>query len=146
MAEQERWLQRGGAPGASRDEQTRMLEVVRRRGYAVALEVEERRLIGELLLRLRDDPRSEALGGDLRRLIAGLRRTEYQMTNARKTSYAVSTITAPVLNVGGDFQLAISVQGLPSRISRREVKRLGEGLLEACELASARVAREFERV
>ena len=144
-SEQEGWLQRGGAPGASRREQSRLLEVVRRRGYAVALEVEERRLIGEVVLQLRDDPRSEGLNGDLRTLIAGLRRTECQMTNGRKASYAVSTITAPVLNRLGEFQLAISIQGFPDRMSRREVRRLGEGLLEACETASANVAGHFGR-
>lgn len=145
-SEQEEWLERGGAPRDVRLEQSRMLDVVRARGYAVALEVEERRRIGELLGQLRDDPHSPDLHADLRRRIAGLRRREYQLTSGRRASYAVSTITAPVLNSVGEFELAISVQGFSSSLSRRELAGVGEGLVEACRAASAGAARVVEMV
>ncbi len=144
VAERESWLERGGAPGDARREQTRMLDVVRERGYAVALEVEERRQIGEVLRQLRDDPHSQSLHADLRELISGLRRREYQLTTSRRASYSVSTMTAPVLNAAGGFELAISVQGFPSRMSLGDVTSVGEDLLEACRAASRTAIRLLE--
>lgn len=143
-SERESWLERGGAPSAGRRQQMRMLDVVRERGYAVALEVEERRRIGEVLRRLRDDPHSQGLHSDLRDLISGLRRREYQLTTGRRATYAVSTITAPVLNAAGAFELAISVQGFPRKMSLRDVRSVGEDLLEACQAASVSAARGLD--
>jgi DNA-binding IclR family transcriptional regulator len=137
--EGESWLDRGGAPPEVRGEQMRMLETVRERGYAVALEVEERRRIGEVLLQLRDDPHSVGLHADLRAQIAGLGRREYQlMTGSPNSRLAVSTITAPVLNSVGECTLVISAQGFPASLTRGDVAQTGEAIMEACRAASAR--------
>jgi DNA-binding IclR family transcriptional regulator len=134
----ESWLERGGAPRKVRDEQTRMLDAVRARGYAVALEVEERRRIGDLLLELRDDPHSTILHADLRELISGLSRREYQLTTERRAYYDVSNVTAPVLNTARAFELAISAQGFPPGMSIDEISHVGEELTETCRAVSRR--------
>ncbi len=142
------WLERGGAPKKIRDAQTRILDVVRSRGYAVALEVEERRRIGDLLLGLRDDPHSSTLHADLRELISGLSRREYQWTTERRARYDVSNVTAPVLNAAGEFELAISAQGFSRGMSREELARVGAELVGTCRAVSRRaedLLRSIER-
>ena len=54
--EVERWLLRGGAPRREQKRQREILRQVRERGYSVALEVAERRQLGDLLVALAENP------------------------------------------------------------------------------------------
>ena len=130
--EQAAWIERGGAPQVERRQQRVLLEVVRERGYSVALEVEGRRRLGDALEGLRENPHSRTLRREMRRHIAELGQKGYPLKTGSTASYAVSTITAPVLDEYGDFAVSVSLQGFAPRTSGAAIARIGEELVSFC--------------
>ncbi len=127
--EVDRWLLAGGAPRAEERKLREILDIVRERGYSVALEVEERRRIGALLAELAEDPHSKTLRSELFGRIAELGHGPYQLSKGQGSSILISTITAPVIDAKGEVVLSISLQGFKRRTSRRVISEIGEELL-----------------
>lgn len=134
----ERWILRAGATRRERRLHLGILEVVRERGYSVALEVEGRRRIGDLLTALAEDPHDETLGAEMRDQIAELGHGRYQFEPAGRPAYSISTITAPVFDPEGDVGLSLTLQGFAQRLSATAIGRMGKRLLAvAREIAPA---------
>jgi DNA-binding IclR family transcriptional regulator len=123
------WIERGGFEAREQSQLLDILEVVRARGYSVALEVEGRRQIVELLAEQMNDPRSAALRRELRAQIAELGHGAYQFEASGRRSYRISTVTAPVLDDASQVVLSISVQGFERALSARQIAELGNKLL-----------------
>ena len=132
----EQWLDRLG-PGATLDDKTRLrsaLAVIRRRGDALNLEA-----VANLKL-------SRALSGrDSRRralavAVEDLAHEEYLLAELEEAAtYRLSQISAPVFGSDGAVALALTVVGLPEKLTGEEIPRYGDALLDA----TARVTRSI---
>ena len=124
----EAWLDRLG-PGATQDDKDRLrsaLGVVRRRGYALNLEA-----VANLKL-------SRALSGrDSRRralavAVEDLAHEEYLLQELEAgATYRLSQISAPVFGSDGAVALALTVVGLPEKLTGEQIPRYGDALLDA---------------
>jgi DNA-binding IclR family transcriptional regulator len=124
----EEWLDRLG-PGASQDDKDRLrsaLGVIRHRGYALNLEA-----VANLKL-------SRALSGrDSRRralavAVEDLAHEEYLLQELEAgATYRLSQVSAPVFGSDGAVALALTVVGLPEKLTGEEIPRYGDALLEA---------------
>jgi DNA-binding IclR family transcriptional regulator len=128
--EVEAWLLRGGAPLRERRRQRDILRRVRSRGYSVALEVAGRRQLGELLGELVEDPRSDALRREMRRVIQELGLGRYQRDDDAAPSW-ISSITAPVFDGQGGVVLSLTLQVIEKRLSSASIEAFGQRLLRA---------------
>ncbi|MBJ19354.1 MAG: hypothetical protein CL933_08005 [Deltaproteobacteria bacterium] len=131
--EVERWLTAGGARRSEQRRLREILDVVRERGYSVALEVDGRRRIGEMLVELAEDPHSEPLRREFFSLIAELGHGPYQLGKGPGGSFLISSITAPVFEADGRVALSITLQGFGLRLSRKGIRDAGAQLLELTE-------------
>ena len=124
----EAWLNRLG-PGATQDDKDRLraaLGVIRRRGYALNLEA-----VANLKL-------SRALSGhDSRRralavAVEDFAHEEYLLQELEEgATYRLSQISAPVFGSDGAVALALTVVGLPEKLTGEEIPRYGDALLDA---------------
>lgn len=133
----ERWLVAGGIPMRDQFRVRGILEIVRERGYSVALEVEGRRRIGALLVELAEDPHSKSLQRELRGQIAELGHGPYQLSRSHGSSVPISTLTAPVFDGEGGVALSITLQGFEKSLSRRAIDEIGTQLLELTDALGA---------
>ena len=126
----EEWLDRLG-PGATQDDKDRLrsaLAVIRRRGYALNLEA-----VANLKL-------SRALSGrDSRRralavAVEDFAHEEYLLQELEEgATYRLSQISAPVFASDGSVALALTVVGLPEKLTGEEIPRFGDALVAAAE-------------
>ncbi len=130
-AEVARWL---GLFGRARPEPwlLSILDVVRKRGYSVLLEIAPRKRVGKLLAELAETPQAGELLSELRNAIAELGPHGYRLSDRAAKPTMVSTITAPVFDPSGETSLAISLHGFDSAMSDTEVDSCGR---ELCGLA-----------
>ena len=103
-----------------------VLSGVRERGYSVALELDERRGLGEALDHLADAPVDEAGHRTVDGLLAELDGRTYQFAalDGRPT-YDVSMIAAPVFDSSGEPALAMTLLGFQPGLSANQVAELG---------------------
>jgi DNA-binding IclR family transcriptional regulator len=100
---------------------------VRSRGYSVALELETRRGIADVLDHLADAPSDRQLRGTLDDLVTELGSAEYQVASLeRGRLYDVSMIAAPVFSPAGDVALALTLVGFEAGLSAEQVAEYGE--------------------
>jgi DNA-binding IclR family transcriptional regulator len=124
----EAWLDRLG-PGATEDDKQRLrsaLAVIRGRGYALNLEA-----VANLKL-------SRALAGhDSRRralavAVEEFAHEEYLLQELEEgATYRLSQISAPVFGSDASVALALTVVGLPEKLTGEEIPRFGDALLGA---------------
>jgi DNA-binding IclR family transcriptional regulator len=124
----EQWLDRLG-PGASEQDKERLrsaLAVIRRRGYALNLEA-----VANLKL-------SRALSGRDRRrralavAVEDLAHEEYLLQELEEgATYRLSQVSAPVFGSDGAVALALTVVGLPEKLTGEEIPRYGDALRDA---------------
>lgn len=126
----DRWLLRGGAPPRERKNQRVILRQVRERGYSVALEVESRRQLGDLLVALAADPRSESLPREIRGVIRELGLGPYQLPDMVAAPFRISTLTAPIFDARGQVDLSLTLQVFRDDLTPESVEALGARLLE----------------
>jgi len=122
------WLLRGGASRRERRQQENHLEVVRGRGYSVAVEVEGRRRIGDLLSELAENPRSETLRGEMRAQIHELDQDMFRLPAAKQRAYSIYGITAPVFDARGQTALSITLRGYPRNLSLDTLREYAQRL------------------
>jgi DNA-binding IclR family transcriptional regulator len=154
----DRWLERLG-PGASGEELDRLrsaLAMVRRRGYALNLEAVANLKLSRALSG-RDaggeaaagehrsgERRGEQLseGGTRRRqalavVVEELAHEEYLLQEpVAGGSYRLSQVAAPVFGSDGAVALALTVVGLPERLTGEEIPRYGDALVEAARVVT----------
>ena len=122
----ERWLDRLG-PRATDEDKERLraaLGVVRRRGYALNLEA-----VANLNLSRALSGRDDA--GALAVVVEELAHEEYLLQELEAgATYRLSQISAPVFGADGAVALALTVVGLPEKLSGEEIPRYGDTLLE----------------
>ena len=119
------WLASAEHPGALRA----VLEVVRARGYSVALEADARKALGHALDDLADQPSNQELRSGVVDLVTDLGRREYQLRDIRpRGSYEVSMIAAPVFGPTGDVAVAFTLLGYKSTLRGSEIAEFGERL------------------
>jgi DNA-binding IclR family transcriptional regulator len=135
-AEVEQWILRAGTPSGDEARAREILRRVRERGYSVALEVEGRRQLGELLGELADDPRSETLRREMRAVIKELGLGRYQLREEGAATHRISTITAPVFDARGRVALSLTLQVFERGLSSRTIEALGHRLLRATRAVS----------
>jgi DNA-binding IclR family transcriptional regulator len=140
-AEIQTWLER--ATGSTTDDERaayrRILAAVRRRGFAVALEVDVRRDLGRALEALADQPQRADARGAVDHLIADLAHEGYQLeTIDPDATYDVSSINAPVFGPASQVVLSLNVVGFKAGLSGREVLALGDAALGAGLVVSKR--------
>jgi len=126
----EEWLDRLG-PAATEDDKDRLrsaLGVIRRRGYALNLEA-----VANLKL-------SRALSGrDSRRralavAVEDFAHEEYLLQELEEgATYRLSQISAPVFGSDGSVALALTVVGLPEKLTGEEIPRFGDALVAGAE-------------
>ena len=123
----DRWLERLG-PGALEEDRQRLraaLSVVRRRGYALNLEA-----VANLNLSRALSGRDEA--GALAVVVDELAHEEYLLQELEAgATYRLSQISAPVFGPDGTVALALTVVGLPEKLTGEEIPRYGRALLSA---------------
>jgi DNA-binding IclR family transcriptional regulator len=134
------WLDRLG-PDATEDDKGRLraaLAVIRRRGYALNLEA-----VANLTL-------SRALSGrgapaDHRRqalavAVEELAHEEYLLQELEAgATYRLSQVSAPVFGADGAVALALTVVGLPEKLSGEEIPRYGDALVSAARRVTASI-------
>ncbi|MAG33981.1 MAG: hypothetical protein CL908_24135 [Deltaproteobacteria bacterium] len=128
--EVDRWLASGGVTPREERVLRKMLEIVRGRGYSVALEVEGRRRVGALVAALAEDPHSTVLRRELFGQISELGHGPYQLSEGQRSSVLISSITAPVIGEQGAVVLSITLQGFERRLSQTAIRETGGALLE----------------
>ena len=139
--EVEGWLLRGGAPRREQKRQREILRQVRDRGYSVALEVEGRRQLGDLLVALAENPRSESLPSEMREVIQELGLGPYQLDEESRAPLRISTLTAPIFDARGQVDLSLTVQVFRDDLTPSGLRAIGQSLLQttrAIEVATAR--------
>ena len=123
----DRWLDRLG-PGAGEDDKARLrsaLAVVRRRGYALNLEA-----VANLNLSRALSGRDDA--GALTVVLEELAREEYLLQELEAgATYRLSQISAPVFGPDATVALALTVVGLPEKLTGEEIPRYGDTLVAA---------------
>jgi DNA-binding IclR family transcriptional regulator len=124
------WLLRGSTSKSEQQKSREILERVRNRGYSVALEVPDRRRLGDLIAELAEDPHSETLRRQLQRTIGELGRGSYQLREVPGRSQSISTITAPVFDRHGEVCAAVALQVFARALDPSGVTALGDRLLE----------------
>lgn len=109
-----------------------VLDGVRTRGYAVALEADARRGLGSALDHLADAPADPALRGSVADLVADLARAEYQVgaLDAGRT-YDVSMVAAPVFGASGEAVLALTLLGFEPGLPAERIAACGERVRDA---------------
>jgi len=131
----ERWLDRLG-PGAVDDDKERLraaLGVVRRRGYALNLEA-----VANLTLSRALSGRDDA--GALAVVVEKLAHEEYLLQELEAgATYRLSQISAPVFGADGAVALALTVVGLPEKLTGEEIPRYGDTLLAAAGRVTASI-------
>lgn len=112
------------------------LAAIRERGFAVALESRAREQLGRALAS--SARHGQATAEQIEELLEQLDREDYQLLDLRRgESYAVNHISASVFDAAGLVSLVITLVGLPSRLSGREIEQLGAQLRAAGERATA---------
>ena len=125
-----RWLLRGGAPRREQKRQREILRQVRERGYSVALEVEGRRALGDLLVALAENPRSESLPAEMRGVIQELGLGPYQLDEESGAPLRISTLTAPIFDARGQVDLSLTLQVFRDDLTPSGLQDLGRSLLD----------------
>jgi DNA-binding IclR family transcriptional regulator len=126
----EQWLARArpalGPPEI--EQQHRILEAVRSRGYSIGLESTARRGLGDAVAAVTE--RSWSAGpGTVDDLLAALSRVPYQLTALDDhRAYDVSMIAAPAFDANRNVAVAITVSGLAPAASAAEVIGVAERL------------------
>src|SRR5437763_7378453 len=106
------------------------LAAVRDRGYAVALEDEARRGLGDALQHLADAPKDDV---GLDTLIAELARHEYQLVDLDEArTYDVSMVAAAVVDAAGEVALALTLVGFEPNLTAARIAAFGERVRDAC--------------
>lgn len=126
----EEWLLRGSPSDPEHERAREILELVRQRGYSVALEVPGRRRLGGLIADLAEDPHSEELRRQLHRTIGELGRTGYQLRETEGLRQSISTITAPVFDRHGEVCAAVGLQVFARALDPSGVAAIGDRLLD----------------
>jgi DNA-binding IclR family transcriptional regulator len=123
--EAEAWLARADDP----ERLQRVLDVVRRRGYSVALEAEARQQLGHALDGLAAEPSNDELKSKVNRLVSALGEREYQLqrVNAQRR-YDVSMIAAPIFGSTAQVVLVMTLLGFDGGLLGSEIAELGERL------------------
>jgi DNA-binding IclR family transcriptional regulator len=102
---------------------------VRERGFSVALEVNARRDLADVLDHLADAPADSQLRGTVDDLVSELGASEYQLTSLdRGKRYDVSMIAAPVFDAAGHAVLALTLVGFEPALTAERVAEYGQRL------------------
>jgi DNA-binding IclR family transcriptional regulator len=125
----ERWLARA-RPALGRaeiEQQHRILQAVRSRGYSIGLESPARRGLGDAVASLAPERSPLAGRGTVEDLLAALSRVAYQLTalDERRT-YDVSMIAAPVFDANRNVAVAITVSGLAPAVPAADIISVAE--------------------
>lgn len=127
------------ATSADEPRATEVLETVRRRGFAVAIEQDARRHLGEALDRLAGEPANDALHDEVNLLVSQLGERDYHVREIDPaTAYDVSLIAAPIFDSGSRVILALTLVGFPAALKGTDVTRFGETVRDAGRAASRR--------
>lgn len=122
------WLDRLG-PGATTDDKQRLraaLAAIRQRGYALNLEAVANLKLSRALTGRDSHRRALAVA------VEDLAHDEYLLQEPVKgATYHLSQISAPVFGSDGSVALALTVVGLPEKLSGEEIPRFGDCLLAA---------------
>jgi DNA-binding IclR family transcriptional regulator len=119
------WLARADDPDALRE----VLDVVRSRGYSVAIEADARKALGHALDDLAGRPANDGLRASVEGLVTDLGQREYQVRRLEaKQDYDVSMIAAPVFGPAGDVVLAFTLLGFDAPLRGSEIAAYGEQL------------------
>lgn len=127
------WLQRqrSWATEDQLDRYRAALDAVRRRGYAVSLDVEARNRLGQALADLVGDVRRDRRG-TVEQLIDELSNEDYFLIDVdSEGSYPVNTMGAPVFGPTGRVELGLFLVGFRGPLSGEEVVDQGERLRQA---------------
>ncbi|HWE57969.1 MAG TPA: helix-turn-helix domain-containing protein [Acidimicrobiales bacterium] len=130
-AEREGWLD--GVPGVVRDRYRRVLDMTRRRGYAVGLHVlADVRLLELASLIRATDARHGRLGSLAGALTDEIMLSEdwFPATVSPRRRYNVSHVDSAVLGPGGRPVLVISLVPVATQLTGAEVVRIGTALAE----------------
>lgn len=118
------WL----AGSARPDELRGVLDGVRRRGYAVAVEADARRALAEALSGMAGDPVRSGSDG-VAAALSRLAHETYQLQELDlDRAYDVSMVSAPVFGAAGEVALALTLLGFAPGLAGREVAAAGERL------------------
>ena len=117
------WIARSADPAKAAE----VLARVRDRGYAVALEAEGRRVLGDALDHLADDPADPTVRGTVDDLVIELGQGEYQVGQLdRERTYDLSMISAPVFDTNGEVALALTLVGFEPGLTAEQVAAYGD--------------------
>lgn len=129
------WLAGAADPGRLRE----VLEVVRLRGYSVALEAETRQQLGHAVDDLATNPSNDQLRTQVEQLVSGLGEREYQLHQVDPAErYDVSMIAAPIFGAASQVVLAMTLLGFEGKLSGSRVTELGERLRDVALVVTRR--------
>ncbi len=131
----ESWLAKAVDPARLRE----VLDVVRRRGYSVALEAGTRQRLGHAVDDLAGHPSDEQLRAEVELLVSGLGEREYQLHQVETARrYDVSMIAAPIFGSAGQVVMAMTLLGFDGKLAGAEVAEFGELLRDAALVVTRR--------
>jgi DNA-binding IclR family transcriptional regulator len=124
----ERWLAHTKDPNPLQA----VLAGVRARGYAIALEADTRRGLGETLQHIADRPADKHLQEVMAQLVADLGHQRYHVEQLDPgATYDLSMIAAPIFGAAGEVVLALSLIGFPAGVPGDRVAAYGERVRDA---------------
>ncbi len=132
------WLDRVG-DDEHRTELRTVLDIVRQRGFSVALEDDARRGIGAALDRLADTPHDISSARRIDQYVDELGRHDYHLVRLEPAQqYDVSMIAAPVFDGAGHATVALTLLGFDPLTSGADVLQLGQQVRDAALVVTKR--------
>jgi DNA-binding IclR family transcriptional regulator len=139
----ERWLHRLGPrlDDQRLDLYRHALDVVRRRGYAVALEGDRGHGMRQALTALADDATNPEVRAAAERVIQAMTADDdYLLIDLGGIeSYQLGLISAPVFDSAGRVSLAITLTGFPARLASQQLAPYGRRLAEATAIVTKEI-------
>ncbi|HEX7094266.1 MAG TPA: MarR family transcriptional regulator [Acidimicrobiales bacterium] len=142
-AEIEEWLNRSPTPLSPEqvEHQLRVLAAIRRRGYAIGLDIGDAHIhVNEVAAELVDSPRREELRKTIVQILDELARTPYQLEELDPdATYDISMISAPVFDPQGRVAVAITLPGLPRALPASRITEIAESIVRTALVVTKRI-------
>jgi DNA-binding IclR family transcriptional regulator len=123
------------------------LDVIRRRGYAIAAIGPAWTALRQIIIDHADDYREEKYWSQMQALVGQLSKSEVQLLSLEDVGSArISYISAPVFSPSGEVVLELMLSGIPDILSAAEVERYAERLRAAAAVVTSEALGRMPRI
>jgi DNA-binding IclR family transcriptional regulator len=143
VADQARWLANHGAEGTfDAAAYERVFEVIRERGFSIALELDPRTQVSRALQGFSGDETLDSVGAALTGVLDTLEFEEYYVVRIDEDAeYRIRHLAAPVFDAAGRVPFVITLVGLGRAVTGAAINAMAKDVLDA----TAKVSRMISR-